>query len=95
MFYPVFLRILSLSILHKGVGFVLSETTLNEDNSLALGRCGSNFKSIIVKLIIQNRSLGTQSEIILRGMPQTFTNEMSILAQPKVMEPSHVVIWCH
>ena len=35
-------------------------------NVLASGRCGSNFEDIIFKLIIQNGSLGPQSEIALR-----------------------------
>ena len=43
-------------------------------NSLALGRCDSNFKTVIFKLIIQNRSLDTSCEIALRWMPQNFTN---------------------
>ena len=49
--------------------------------SLAPGRCGSNFKSIIFKLIIQNSNLGTFCEIALRWIPQNFINEKSKFAR--------------
>ena len=32
-------------------------------NSLASGRCGSNLKSIILKLLVKNKSLGTHCKI--------------------------------
>ena len=40
-------------------------------NSLAVGRCGHNLKSIIFKLIIQNSSLDTVIEMALSLMPQS------------------------
>ena len=43
------------------------------------GRCGSNFKSIIVKHIIQNSGLCTHYEIALRWRLHILTNERSIL----------------
>ena len=49
--------------------------------------CDSNFKSILFKLILQIRSLGTTCEIALRWMPQNLTNEKSKLVQ--------VLAWCH
>ena len=56
-------------------------------NSLALGRCSSNHKSIIFKSIIQNNSsLATQLEITLRGMLENLPNEKSTLVQ--------VMAWC-
>ena len=55
-------------------------------NSMAPGRCGSYFKSIICKFIIQNNSLGTHCEIALRWTPQNLTNEKSTLVQ--------VMAWC-
>ena len=42
-------------------------------NSLAPWRYGSNFKSMIFKLITQNSSSATCSEIALRWMPQNLT----------------------
>ena len=56
-------------------------------NSLTPKRCGSNSKSIIFKLIIQNRSLGIWCEITLRWMPQNLTNQKSTSVQ--------VMAWCH
>ena len=55
-------------------------------NSLVLVRWGGNFKRVIFKLITQNSSLGTWSEIVLRQMPQNLTNEKSALVQ--------VMAWC-
>ena len=43
-------------------------------NSLAPRRCGSNFKSMIFKLILQNNILATRGDIALRWMPQNLTN---------------------
>ena len=54
-------------------------------NSLAPGRCGSNFESIF-KLILQISSLGTCCEIALMGLLQNVANEKSILVQ--------VMAWC-
>ena len=48
--------------------------------------CGSNFISVIYKLIWQNSSLDTRGEIALRWMSQTHTNEKSKLVQ--------VMAWC-
>ena len=56
-------------------------------NSLATGRCGRSFKSIIFKLIIQNSRLDPCSEIALRWMPQDITDDKSILVQ--------IMAWCH
>ena len=57
--------------------------------SLTPRKCGSNFKSILFKLIIQNTcsSLSTHFEIVLRWMPQNFINEKAILGQ--------VMAWCY
>ena len=46
-------------------------------NSFVPGRCGNNFKSIILKIIVQNNCLGT-CEIAL---PQSLTYEKSTLVQ--------------
>ena len=56
-------------------------------NSLATGRCGSKFKYIFFKHIVQNSSLYTGWEIPLRWIPQTLTKEKSSLAQ--------IIAWCH
>ena len=48
---------------------------------LAPGRCGSYFKSIIFKLIIQDSSLGNSCEVALRWMPQNLGNEKLTLVQ--------------
>ena len=42
-------------------------------NSLAPGRCGSNVKSIIFKLFIQNNSLAICCEITVQWMPPNLT----------------------
>ena len=52
---------------------------------IGLGRCGSNFKSIIFKLIMQDTSLGTRREIALRFMPQIFINKSTLVL---------VMAWC-
>ena len=52
----------------------------------ATGSCGGNFKSMIIKLSMQNSILGTQCEIALRWMPQNLTNEKTILVP--------VMAWC-
>ena len=46
-------------------------------NSLATGRCGSDFEILISQLLL-NSSLGT-CEVAFRWMPQNFTNEKSII----------------
>ena len=46
-------------------------------NSLAPGRCGCHFETIIFKLIIQNSRLYTCYEITLTWMPENLTNEKS------------------
>ena len=45
-------------------------------NSFAPGRCGSNSKSIVFKLFIHIRSLGTRREIVLRWMPQNLHDDV-------------------
>ena len=50
-------------------------------NSLASGRYGNKFKSVIFKLVTQNSSLGTCCSIALRCMPQNLTNEKSAVVQ--------------
>ena len=59
----------------------------NKMNSLAPGRCGSIFVSLIFKLILQNNSQIICSETALMCMPQNLTNESSTLVQ--------VVALCH
>ena len=59
-------------------------------NSLVPGRCGSNFKDITFKLVIQNCSLCTRCEVALRWMPQNLTNEKSTLVQLMVCSPHGV-----
>ena len=55
-------------------------------NSLAPGRCGCDFKSMIFEFILQNSSLDNRCEIVVRWMPQNHTNEKSRLVQ--------VMAWC-
>ena len=54
---------------------------------MAPGRCGSNSKSILFKLIILNNSLVIQCKSALRWMPHELTNGKSTLVQ--------VMAWCH
>ena len=65
--------------------------------------CGSHFKHIIFKLIIQDSSLGTHFEIALRWMPGNTFDVKSTLAQVKsstkpLPEPMwtqiYVTTWC-
>ena len=56
-------------------------------NSLAPGRCLSNLKSTIFKLIILNSSMDIHCEIAFRWMQDYLTNEQSTLVQ--------VIAWCH
>ena len=56
-------------------------------NSLAAGRCGNNFKSIIFKLIFQIDILNNSYRIALRRMPQNPFDDKSVLVQ--------VMAWCH
>ena len=44
-------------------------------SSFAHGRCGSNFRNIILRLIIQNSSLGTQCEIAFMWMTSPLKNQ--------------------
>ena len=55
-------------------------------NSLATQRCGSDFKSIGFKIIIENSSFRTHNEIAPMGMPPNHTNEQLTLVQ--------VMVWC-
>ena len=71
----------------KHVELTNSLTHLALTNSMAPGRYGNNFKSIVFKLIIQNRSSDTHCEIALKRMPQNLTNEKSTLLQ--------ITVWCH
>ena len=54
-------------------------------NSPAPGICGGNFKSILFKLVAQNR-LAPGCEISFRWMPHNLTNDKSTLVQ--------VMTWC-
>ena len=58
-----------------------------EINSLGPEICYSNFKSMILKLIIQNSSMNTCCEIDLIWMPRNCTNDKSRLVQVRA--------WCH
>ena len=53
-------------------------------NTLAQGRCGSNFKRKTLKFIIQN-SLATHHEIALRWMPQNLTRKSTLV---------QIMDWC-
>ena len=53
-------------------------------NSLNPGRCGDNFKTVI---IMQNSNVGTYSEIVVRWTPQNLSNDKSTLVL--------VMAWCH
>ena len=64
-----------------------NSTSQEKNNSLIPGRCGSNFKSVFVKLIIQNSSWGICCEITLGWLPQNLINEKSTLFP--------VMAWCH
>ena len=55
-------------------------------NSLAPGKCSSNFKSANFKHIIQNYHFDTCFKIDIRCMPQNLTNKKSTLFQ--------VMAWC-
>ena len=55
-------------------------------NSLSLGRCGTNFKSVILEVIVQNSCLGACCEIAFNWMPQDLTDDKSTLVQ--------VMAWC-
>ena len=56
-------------------------------NSYVPERCGGNFKSIISKLITQDRSFSTCCKITVWWMSQNFSNEKSASVQ--------VMAWCH
>ena len=57
-----------------------------EINILAPGRCGSIFKSIIFKCLLQSSSLDTRCEIAFGWMPQNITVDWSKLIE--------VMVWC-
>ena len=59
---------------------------IREVNSLALGRYGNNFKSIVFKPIIQKNGFGTHREIALKWMPQNLIIEKSTVVQ--------IMAWC-
>ena len=88
------------------ISFRLQWVQINSDtNKLSLllthwpGRCGSNFESIIVKLIIESSSFGTRGEIALSWKTQNLTNEQSKLSQviplpePKFAQISEAQWW--
>ena len=54
--------------------------------SLTPGRYGSNFRSMIFKLSMQNSSLGTCCQIAIRRKPQKIIDDRSTLVQVKA--------WC-
>ena len=54
---------------------------------------GSDFKNIVLKLIMQNSSLDSRSEIVLKWMPERLTNGKSTLIQ--LVTHIHVAIWRH
>ena len=56
-------------------------TTGTHFNPLASGRCGTDLKNIIVKLITQNSSMGRHYETALWWTPQNLTNEKSTSVQ--------------
>ena len=66
-------------------------------HSLAHGKCGSNFRNSIFKLIfklIQNCGLGPRCEIALSWMPEDPTNERSTLVQVILrMPPGNKVLF--
>ena len=55
-------------------------------NSMNPGRFSSNFKGIILKLIIQKRNMSSHYEVALRQVLDDLTNETSTLVQ--------VMAWC-
>ena len=69
-----------LPVLRHGTCSILKDRETSV-NSLAPEGCGTNFKSIISKLIIQNSGKGTHCEIAPRWMPLNLTNGKSTLAQ--------------
>ena len=50
-------------------------------NSLAPGGCGNNFEDMVLKLIVQNNSVGSWCGIALWPMSQNLTDEKSTLVQ--------------
>ena len=64
------------------------------------GRCGSNSKRIIFKLIVLNNSLDICCEIASRWMPRKFINDKSTLLQvmawpEPMLTQMYVTIWHH
>ena len=78
-----------LLIMYKGVNFCEINIHSVWVNSLAPGRCGNNFKSVIFKLTMQTSCLGTFSWVAQRWMPQNLTNEKSTL----VMWRHQAITW--
>ena len=74
---------LSLSDTYDSINWAIISSDIN---LLVPGRYGSNFQSIIFKVIVQNRSLCFHCQIALRWMPMNFTNKRSSLVQ--------VMAWC-
>ena len=72
---------------HRWFMYYLSMGQLFKINSLAPGRCGSNFESIIFKHIVQSSRLGSHHEIAPSWMTGNFTHEKSSLVQ--------VTVWWH
>ena len=54
-------------------------THIQRYTSLPPGGCGSNFKSLIFKLSVQNKTLCERCEIVLSRKPHNVTNEKSKL----------------
>ena len=52
-------------------------------NSFTPGRCGSNYKSVISKHMLQIKFMSTSWEIALRGMPQNTFDDF----------PTHFRVW--
>ena len=72
---PLMFRPLCIAIVRQFVPEIRKLLSVMEFDSLALRRCGSNFKSVIFKLNIQNSSLVTGCQVAIRLMPQNLTNE--------------------
>ena len=82
--YEYRMQQLTIEIVHPHSAWVGKPGTIN---SLSFGRCGSNFNSTILKLIIQNISLSIHCKIAFGLMPQNLTNEKSTVLQ--VMASCH------
>ena len=67
---------------YDSVSFYL--VTPFDSNSLASGKCDSDFESIHFKLIVLKSSLATRYEIVLKWIPQNLTDYKSLLLQANV-----------